>query len=294
MEAAEGTALAKVTSLLEERAYDQLGAAMDEAELEEPTALSSEQWPHALHLLAHIYAGRQEDARFLYKRTPDAAKAASPELQAAFALLQRLWCKDYQHVWAALQFGWSEQVQPLAAALGERLRGRMLDLVSRAYSNISPAKLGALLGCSAEEAAAAAAARGWAAADGLIELVSTASKAMLQAARALRLCGRPLGLSPVPRWLGSNPVAAKIKGEEMLGEPLDVDKAFPQEEHKKVEEPVTVNLEAEHDRVEDPEVPMLSSMFDKHAAPGEPMSKEEADAEVERCAVPAVVRCAAL
>lgn len=34
MEAAEGTALAKVTSLLEERAYDQLGAAMDEAELE--------------------------------------------------------------------------------------------------------------------------------------------------------------------------------------------------------------------------------------------------------------------
>lgn len=45
----------------------------------------------------------REDARFLYKRTPDAAKAASPELQAAFALLQRLWCKDYQHVWAALQ-----------------------------------------------------------------------------------------------------------------------------------------------------------------------------------------------
>lgn len=54
------------------------------------------------------------------------------------------------------QFGWSEQVQPLAAALGERLRGRMLDLVSRAYANISPAKLGALLGCSAEEAAAGA------------------------------------------------------------------------------------------------------------------------------------------
>ena len=45
----------------------------------------------------------REDARFLYKRTPDATKAASPELQAAFALLQRVWCKDYQHMWPALQ-----------------------------------------------------------------------------------------------------------------------------------------------------------------------------------------------
>lgn len=34
MAAAEGTALAKVAALLEERAYDQLGAVMNEAELE--------------------------------------------------------------------------------------------------------------------------------------------------------------------------------------------------------------------------------------------------------------------
>jgi hypothetical protein len=26
--------------------------------LQEPSALSSEQWPHALHLLAHIYVSR--------------------------------------------------------------------------------------------------------------------------------------------------------------------------------------------------------------------------------------------
>lgn len=26
--------------------------------LQEPTALSTDQWPHALHLLAHVYAGR--------------------------------------------------------------------------------------------------------------------------------------------------------------------------------------------------------------------------------------------
>ncbi|PRW56002.1 COP9 signalosome complex subunit 8 [Chlorella sorokiniana] len=254
MAAAEGTALAKVAALLEERSYDRLGSALDEAELEEPSALSSEQWPHALHLLAHIYAGRLEDARFLYKRTPDAAKAASPELQAAFALLQRVWCKDYQHIWPALQFGWSEQVQPLAAALGERLRGRMLDLVSRAYGTISPAKLGALLGCSAEEAAAAAAARGWAVVEGLVEV-------------------RP----PAP-GSGTGDAAAQRSLQRLAEYVVHLEA----EEHKKLEEPVTVNLESEHERVEDPEVPMLSSLFDKHSAPGEPMSKEEADAEVDR------------
>lgn len=52
------------------------------------------------------------------------------------------------------QYGWSAQAQPLASALAERLRGRMLDLVGRAYGSISPAKLGALLGCSEAEAAA--------------------------------------------------------------------------------------------------------------------------------------------
>lgn len=34
---------------------------------------------------------------------------------------------------------------------------------------------------------------------------------MLQAARALQLCGRPLGLGLAPRWLSSSPVPAKIK-----------------------------------------------------------------------------------
>ena len=61
----------------------------------------------------------------MYKRTPDAFKqqqqqqqqqgggeaaavvTAAAELQAAFALLQRLWVRDYPHVWTALQVGGS-------------------------------------------------------------------------------------------------------------------------------------------------------------------------------------------
>ena len=59
----------------------------------------------------------REDARFLYKRTPDAVKAGRPELQAAFALLQRVWTKDYRAVWAALQVRWLSWVGSWAACV---------------------------------------------------------------------------------------------------------------------------------------------------------------------------------
>lgn len=52
-----------------------------------------------------------------------------------------------------MQFGWSPQVAPLAAALADRLRQRQLDLVGRAYVSVRPATLGALLGVSEAEAA---------------------------------------------------------------------------------------------------------------------------------------------
>ena len=58
----------------------------------------------------------------MYKRTPAAIQQGSPELQAAFALLQRLWVKDFQHVWTALQvwarLGWNNLLPCPAAAAG--------------------------------------------------------------------------------------------------------------------------------------------------------------------------------
>ncbi|KAI3436438.1 hypothetical protein D9Q98_005855 [Chlorella vulgaris] len=162
--------LAPVTAAMQDGRFDEVATSLDEAELHDPSAFSMERWPHALHLLAHIYAARLEDARFVYKRTPDPVKQASPELQAAFALLQRLWVKDYQHIWTAMQYGWSAQTQPLVAALAQQTRVQMLDLVERAYDSISPTKLAALLGCTEAEAAQAAAERGWQTTGGLVDV----------------------------------------------------------------------------------------------------------------------------
>jgi hypothetical protein len=77
--------LAAVAQLMGEGRFDDVATTLDEVELEvrarsaeglrpglspacppvhafwlpqEPSALSSERWPHAVHLLAHIYAGR--------------------------------------------------------------------------------------------------------------------------------------------------------------------------------------------------------------------------------------------
>ncbi len=46
-------------------------------------------------------------------------------------------------------------------ALTERLRSRQLDLVSRAYSHVTRARLALLCGCSEQDAVALATARGW-------------------------------------------------------------------------------------------------------------------------------------
>lgn len=88
----------------------------------------------------------------MYKRTTEELRKGDPEFEKAFLLLQRLWVKDYELLWPAVRQEWSPQAQPVVDALAIRLRLRMLDLVGRAYSDLSPAKLAILLGLSEQEA----------------------------------------------------------------------------------------------------------------------------------------------
>ena len=57
-----------------------------------------------------------------------------------------------QALWKSLDLEWSVQLQPLVKALSSKLRDDMLSLVTRAYSNLSPGKLGVLLGLPEEGA----------------------------------------------------------------------------------------------------------------------------------------------
>eukprot|EP00887_Chlorella_sp_A99_P002720 scaffold6.g2720.t1 len=152
---------AEVADAMAAERYEDVASALDRMELEDPAAFETPAWPRALHMLAHIFAFRLEDARFLYKRMTEELRTGDPEVAAAWALLQRLWVKDYELLWPAVHREWSPQVQPVAHALASRLRQRMLDLVGRAYSDLSPAKLAVLLGLSEQEAVQAALDQGW-------------------------------------------------------------------------------------------------------------------------------------
>ncbi len=53
------------------------------------------------------------------------------------------------------------QARPLVDATALRFRGHMLDLISRAYTEISPARAASLLGISEQDALQLAASEGW-------------------------------------------------------------------------------------------------------------------------------------
>ncbi|KAG2491066.1 hypothetical protein HYH03_010511 [Edaphochlamys debaryana] len=154
--------LERVNTALAAGNFGSVAGLLEEAELSSPSAsVLDDDWPVALHMLAHVYNGDLADARLLYKRLPDSAKA-DPQVQAAWRLLQFAWQGSGEGVWRSLRaYPWSGPAEALAEALGERLRARQLDLVTAAYSHISPARLAALAGCSEADAAALAAARGW-------------------------------------------------------------------------------------------------------------------------------------
>jgi hypothetical protein len=151
-----------VTNLLQSGNYLNIKAVLDQSELDSPQPNVLEDWPHAAHLLSHIYAGDLCSARFLWKRIPDAAKQNNPELEATWRLLQFYWNKHYQGVWQALQgFPWSAPLRALTDALAAKLRQELLDLISTAYATITPAKAASLIGLSEQDALSTCCQLGW-------------------------------------------------------------------------------------------------------------------------------------
>lgn len=61
-------------------------------------------------------------------------------------------CMYTQAIWQALAApGWSQHASKLIAAMHAKLRAHSLQLLSRSYSTISPAKAASLLGASEAE-----------------------------------------------------------------------------------------------------------------------------------------------
>lgn len=120
------------------------------------------EWPYAIHLLGHIYAGDINSARFLWKSIPAEIKDSQPELVAAWRIGQKLWTRDYAGVYEAIRgFNWGPQTQPIVAAFSESYTKKMFQLLLDAYSTISVQDTALFLGMSEDDATKYVLQEGW-------------------------------------------------------------------------------------------------------------------------------------
>lgn len=154
---AAGPSSSGLTALLDAiraRRFSQLADILDTLELEiAASGVSKPQdWPYAIHVLAHVVNHDLNSARFVWKRTPAAVKESSPELVAAWNIVTHMWTHDHAGVYKALKgFEWSELIQPITSAIGDDYSSSMLRLLSTAYSTVSVADASGFLGFTENE-----------------------------------------------------------------------------------------------------------------------------------------------
>uniref|UniRef100_A0A3B5B2I7 COP9 signalosome complex subunit 8 n=1 Tax=Stegastes partitus TaxID=144197 RepID=A0A3B5B2I7_9TELE len=104
----------------------------------------------------------RNNARYLWKRIPQAIKSANPELTAIWAVGQRIWQRDFPGIYTAIAaFQWSENILPVMEALRESTRQRAYGLVAQAYTSITAEDFAAFVGYSVEEAVKGVVSQGW-------------------------------------------------------------------------------------------------------------------------------------
>jgi COP9 signalosome complex subunit 8 len=123
---------------------------------------TTDEWPYAVHLLAHLYLNDLNSARFFWKSLPQEVKGARPELAAIWRIGQCLWNRDYAGVYTAAQgFEWGPDIADFIAAFLESYRQRIFQLLTSAYSTITVADVAHFMGMSEEDSTNYAVQNGW-------------------------------------------------------------------------------------------------------------------------------------
>ncbi|XP_051564563.1 COP9 signalosome complex subunit 8-like [Myxocyprinus asiaticus] len=129
-------------------------------ELEAPGGIATPQVYSQLLVLYLLHD--MNNARYLWKRIPQAIKTANPELSAIWAVGQRIWQRDFPGIYTAIAaYQWSENILPVMEALQESTRSRAYGLVAQAYTSISADDFAAFVGYSVEEAVKGVVSHGW-------------------------------------------------------------------------------------------------------------------------------------
>ncbi|GJS39869.1 COP9 signalosome complex subunit 8 [Tanacetum coccineum] len=134
--------LSELTAAMASRSYDQIASIADHLMLQVASqgVLFQQDWPYAVHLLAHLYLNDLHtwflldndpdtvydmvkesiilnSARFLWKSVPASVKESRPEVAAVWKIGQQLWTRNYAGVYESIRgFNWSAEIQDFVAA----------------------------------------------------------------------------------------------------------------------------------------------------------------------------------
>ena len=97
------------------------------------------------------------EAKFLFKRLPKHIED-SQQIKVAMAIAKQLWIKKYEHAFQLLS---KNQNFPLAAALMQSLREKVIGLIQKTYVSIGLQQTGQLLGLEQKEVIELAKSKGW-------------------------------------------------------------------------------------------------------------------------------------
>ncbi|KAK2193382.1 hypothetical protein NP493_13g02000 [Ridgeia piscesae] len=157
----EGSSLTRMTGAGDGIAdFIQLGSDLENQEIESPGGIATPQLYGQL-LAIYLLQNDLPNAKFLWKRIPQAIKSENAELSLIWALAQKMWQKDLPATYEALRKDWSDNVKSIMAAIQEATRNRVFLLVARAYSYIRAEELASFLGMSVNDAVIAAVSHEW-------------------------------------------------------------------------------------------------------------------------------------
>lgn len=114
-------------------------------------------------LLLYVVADRLDEARFVWRRSPEAARAASAPLRGAWTAGAALWeRRDVPGAIEILETGaWDDATAPLAAEAAAAVRDRELLLFASSYGEVRLGKVAAALRLTDQQALEACRSRGW-------------------------------------------------------------------------------------------------------------------------------------
>lgn len=116
---------------------------------------------YCLHLLALLQLDDTNNARYLWKRIPDAVKKQAA-LVAVWEVGQALIRNDYTKFFALGGGGkFGKNVAPFVEALVKQVRSRRTSLLAKAYSSVSLKQVASELGMSAEQSSSHVGSLGW-------------------------------------------------------------------------------------------------------------------------------------